>query len=229
MATDVTTGTAAASLAVQLRTRRSQMMVTELESVALRLFRERRVNGVTVEDIASEAHISARTFYRYFATKEDVLQVQIDRRADAVRTALAARPLVEAPLHSVRVALTEAVGSEDLTRTRLWTEVVATNPEVVKSVLGGILVKTQQAIAEFFASRLDTSSDALVPTVLAAATLGVVQAAHTQWYVNGGDLVTRISDGIGVLEQGIGSDPSRWHQHKRTTKRSNKRKTKPEG
>jgi hypothetical protein len=83
---------------------------------------------------------------------------------------------------------------------------------VVQSVLGGILVKTQRAIADFFASRFESSSDALVPTVLAAATLGVVQAAQTQWFVHGGDLVTRISEGIAVLEQGIGSDPGTW-QH----------------
>jgi AcrR family transcriptional regulator len=212
MATDGTTGPVTGSLAQKLRTKRSQMMVTELESVALRLFRERDFRDVTVDDIASEAHISARTFYRYFATKEDVLQVQIDRRAAAVRTALATRPWEEAPLHSVRVALTEAVASEEAARTRLWTEVVAANPELVQSVLGGILVKTQRAIAEFLASRLESSSDALVPTVLAAATLGVVQAAQTQWFVHGGDLVTRISDGIAVLEQGIGSDPSTWQR-----------------
>lgn len=225
MATDGTTSTATESLAHQLRTKRSELMVTELESVALRLFHEEGVNGVTVDDIAAAAQISARTFYRYFATKEDVLQVQIDRRAAAVRTALAARPPEGAPLHSVRVALTEAVGSEDPARTRVWTEVVAHNPEVIQSVLGGILLKTQQAIAEFFAARLGTTSDALGPTVLSAATLGVVQAAQTQWYVNGGDLATRISESIGVLEEGIGSDPSTWHRNPRgpATERSSTR------
>ena len=67
------------SLAVQLRVKRSEMMASELEAVALRLFEERGFGEVTVEDIALEAHISVRTFYRYFPGKEDVLQLQIDQ------------------------------------------------------------------------------------------------------------------------------------------------------
>src|SRR5947209_8550507 len=73
------------SLALQLRAKRSQMMVHELEAVALRLFEQRGFGDVTVDEIASEAQISVRTFYRYFPAKEDVLQVQIDRRSDALR------------------------------------------------------------------------------------------------------------------------------------------------
>jgi AcrR family transcriptional regulator len=198
------------SLALQLRTKRSEMMILELEDVALRLFDERGFGAVTVEAIASEAKISVRTFYRYFPAKEDVLQCQIDRRSEALRVALAARPVEESPLHSLRVALAEAVAAEDPARTRRWIEVVAATPEVVRSVLGGIQMKTQVAITEFLASRLDVPGDALVPTMLAAATVGVIQAAHTQWFLLGGDLATRISEGIEVLERGIGSDPSTW-------------------
>ena len=68
----------------RLQTRRAEMMCAELEDVALRLFQERGFAEVTVEDIASEARISVRTFYRYFATKEDVLQLKIDRRSDNI-------------------------------------------------------------------------------------------------------------------------------------------------
>ena len=85
------------SLAVQMRAKRAELMITELEGVALGLFEERGFDMVTVDDIASAAHISVRTFYRYFPTKEDVLQVKIDRRAKALRAALSTRPADEAP------------------------------------------------------------------------------------------------------------------------------------
>src|SRR5262245_16239163 len=168
-------------LAQQLRAKRSEMMAVELETVALRLFHERGFAQVTVAAIAGEASISARTFYRYFLAKEDVLQLQIDRRCAAIRKALWARPTDEAPLQSLRSGIVEAIATEDLDRTRRWTEVIAATPEVVMGVLGGIVLKTQRAIAEFMAARLELPSDALHPTMIAAAATGVIQAAQTQW------------------------------------------------
>lgn len=198
------------SLAAELRAKRSETMISELESVALRLFEERGFDDVTVDEIASEAHISVRTFYRYFPAKEDVLQVRIDRRSAALRTALAARPADEAPLISLRLALTEVVSLEDSEQMRRWTDVIAATPSVLRAVLGGIQLKGQRVIADFMGARLGVPGDALVPTMLAAAASGVIQAAQTQWYFNGGDLAKSISDGLEVLERGIGSDPVAW-------------------
>ena len=200
---------ASPSLARQLRVKHSEMMISELEAVALRLFEERGFD-ITVEEVAAEAQISARTFYRYFPAKDDVLQVRIDRRSIALRAALAARPADEPPLHSLRVALEEVVSAEDPELLRRWTAVIAGTPSVLRGVLGGIQLKGHQTIAEFLAVRLGASSDALIPTMLAAAVGGVIQAAQTQWFFRGGDLATAISEGIAVLERGIGTDPTTW-------------------
>jgi AcrR family transcriptional regulator len=197
------------SLAQQLREKRSEMMVAELEAVALRCF-ERRGFDITVEEIASEAQISVRTFYRYFPTKEDVLQVYIDRRSKRLRAALAARPAGEPPLHSLRLALDEVVSTEDPDLVRRWIAVIAATPSVIRGVLGGIQLKSHRVIEEFFGTRLGVASDSLVPVMLAAAVGGVIQAAQTQWFFQGGDLATAISDGIAVLERGIGTDPKTW-------------------
>ena len=97
------------------------MMLSELEAVALRLFEERGFE-ITVEEIASEAQISARTFYRYFPAKDDVLQLQIERRSAGMEAALAARPADEPPLHSLRVALADVVSAEDQELVRRWIE-----------------------------------------------------------------------------------------------------------
>jgi AcrR family transcriptional regulator len=198
------------SLAAQLRDKRSEMMVSEVERVALRMFEARGFGDATVDEIASEAQISTRTFYRYFPAKEDVLQVRIDRASAALEVALAARPADEPPLTSLRVALAEAVATEDPEERRRWTAVVAATPSVLRAVLGGIQLKSHRTIAAFLGSRLDMPSDALVPTMLAAATGGVIQAAHTQWFLLGGDLSRRLSEGLEVLERGLGSDPKSW-------------------
>jgi len=205
-----TTESTDGSLAFQLRAKRSEMMVLELETVALRLFEERGFANVSVDEVASEAQISVRTFYRYFPGKEDVLQVRIERRSEALRAALLARPPDEPPLHSLRVAYVDVLSAEDVELLRRWITVVEATPSVLKGVLGGIVLKSQGVMAQFFASRLAVPSDALIPVVLAAAAGGVVQAAFTQWYIRGGDLATAFSDALEVLEQTIGSDPSAW-------------------
>ena len=198
------------SLSMRLRTKRSEMMVSELEAIALRLFELRGFDDVTVEDIASEAQISVRTFYRYFPSKEDVFQQQIVRRSAGLRAALAERPPDEPPMHSLRLAIAEQITAEDADLLLRWIAVIAVTPSVLKSVLGGIQLNSQRVIAEFLAARLDLPGDALVPTMLAAATQGVIQAAQTQWFLQGGNLATTISECLEVLERGIGTDPGSW-------------------
>ncbi len=190
-------------LALQIRAKRSEMMTLEVEAVALRLFEERGFTEVTVDEIASSAQISARTFYRYFACKEDVLQVRIDRRSRVLQKALAARPDDEPPMESMHLALQEGLADEDLAVLRRWIAVVADTPSALRSVVGGVQLKTHRVMAEFFASRLDLSSDDLVPLTLAAAAGGVLQATLIYWFIHGGDLVATMSKTFKVLENGI--------------------------
>jgi AcrR family transcriptional regulator len=193
------------TLAAQLRAQRSALMTAELEAVALELFADRGFDEVTVEEIASTARTSVRTFYRYFTAKEAVFQAQIDRRCDALRLALAARPADEPPLRSIRLALEVVVAGEDPTLLRRWISVIATTPHLVQSVIGGIQLKSQPLIAAFFAERLGTEPDSFEPVVLAAAVGGVIQSAQTRWYLHGGDLVPLLDEGLEVLERGIGT------------------------
>lgn len=61
------------SPAIGIRERARGALRGELADVALRLFEERGYDVTPVDDIASAAGISPRTFYRYFGTKEEVL------------------------------------------------------------------------------------------------------------------------------------------------------------
>jgi len=193
-------------LALKLKLKRAEIMTSNIESVALRLFDQRGFANVTVEEIASEARVSVRTFYRYVPTKEHVLQLRIDRRSEVLRAILSSRPLDEPPLRSVRRALEEEFAAVDTTLLRRWISVTANTPSALKGVMGAIQLKIHPVIAEFFGSRLDVPGDELVPTMLAAATLGVIQAAHTRWFIHDGDFVTTISESLAVLEKGIRID-----------------------
>lgn len=193
------------SLVQRTRQKRSDLMISELEAVALVMFEKRGFATVNVEEIAAEAQISARTFYRYFPTKEDVLQVRIRRRAEALRGALAERPTEEPPLHSLRLAVEVAMSAEDPVLLRRWIAVVAATPSALRAVLGGCILILDGMMAEFFGSRLRMPADALVPTVLAAAAGGVIKAGETRWLIYGGNLATMISEGLRVLEEAVGA------------------------
>ena len=56
---------------LDLRERRRLATRSEIESVALALFEQQGCERTTVDDIAGTAGVSPRTFFRYFATKED--------------------------------------------------------------------------------------------------------------------------------------------------------------
>jgi AcrR family transcriptional regulator len=57
----------------RLRQRRRLRTKAQLQGEAIALFAEKGYEQTSVEDIAHAAAISARTFYRYFACKEDVV------------------------------------------------------------------------------------------------------------------------------------------------------------
>jgi AcrR family transcriptional regulator len=193
----------APSLAQKTWQKRSELMICELESVALSMFEQHGFAAVNVEEIAAQARISTRTFYRYFPTKEDVLQVRIRREAEALREALTERPANEPPLHSLRLAVEHAMSAEDPVLRKRWIAVVAATPSALRAVLGGCILLLNGVLAEFFGSRLSLPANAWVPTMLAAAASGVIKAAETHWILHGGNLATIASEGLGVLEDAV--------------------------
>jgi hypothetical protein len=136
--------------------------------------------------------------------------VQIERRSNALGAALKARPVDEPPLQSLRLAFVAVVTAEDPGVLRRWISVIQATPGVLKSVLGGIQLKIQPLIRDFVRDRLGLPAEALAPTLLAGAAGGVIQAAQIHWYFEGGDLAAAVSDGLGVLERGLGGDPRTW-------------------
>ena len=71
----------------------------------MELFLEQGFEETTIDQIAEAAGISRRSFFRYFATKEDVVLGGLIDRGHRVRSALIARPPEEAPWAAVRAAL----------------------------------------------------------------------------------------------------------------------------
>ncbi len=68
-----------------LRTRRRRATEREIAAAALDLFESRGVRDTRVSDIVAVARVSERTFFRYFARKEDCVLVAHTELRDALR------------------------------------------------------------------------------------------------------------------------------------------------
>ncbi|MEU9984655.1 TetR family transcriptional regulator [Streptomyces sp. NPDC050856] len=91
-----------------LRERKKQRTRDALLRAALELFTSQGYERTTVDEIAGTVDVSQRTFFRYFASKEEVafaVQHMVERHFMA---ALRARPPHEAPLEAMRNAVLSA-------------------------------------------------------------------------------------------------------------------------
>ena len=90
-----------------LRERKRVRTRQALIDAAAELFARRGYEGTTIADIAAAADVSTRTFFSYFASKEDVLFPDADARVKAALTAIDERGPGERPTEILLRALGE--------------------------------------------------------------------------------------------------------------------------
>ncbi len=79
-----------------------------LREAAMELYLERGFEQTTVADIAERAGLTARTFFRYFADKREVLFGGAERLQAAMVTALESAPASASPIQAIAAALEAA-------------------------------------------------------------------------------------------------------------------------
>jgi AcrR family transcriptional regulator len=90
----------------------------QLAEHALRLFDENGFDATTIDDVAASVGMSARTFFRYFPAKEDVVIGDPTEFGTRVSNAAAARPATEPAWTTLRRAFDalDLSAAEDVTR-----------------------------------------------------------------------------------------------------------------
>ena len=170
-------GTATAN-EMSLRERKRQQTRQELISAAMRLFGENGYERTTVAEIASAAGVSTKTFFNYFASKDEVLFPHLSRRIDVVVALIEQRRpddqmadvLVAAMQHMLADALTEEVDG-GLAAVRL--PMVMSVPAVQAATLHRyFLAETQlaRALQRAYSDTLDlAAAAAVIGSVMGAA------------------------------------------------------------
>lgn len=165
---------------MNLREQRKARTREAIQEQALRLFLEKGYESTTVEEIAAAAGVSHMTFFRYFPTKEAV--VENDDYDPLIAALIRARPPGEPPLTALRRAVAEGlarVAPTDrgamLTRVRLITSTPALRARQWRNV-----ASTTALFAEALAARGGAPVDLRLEVVAAAATAALTTAL-TRW------------------------------------------------
>ena len=190
-----------------LRERHRKRTAAELEEAALELFTKKGFDAVTIDDIATAADVSRRTFFRYFASKEDVVLSDHPRRLDELQAALDLRPAEEPALPALRHAILSLVSSYEEQRDHMLRRfrLVTTTPALEARSLC-LQRNWEAAVTAMLAERMkvDPAED-LRPGVVAATTMAAMRVATANWLAGGGkdDLPAIVASSLDLLDGGL--------------------------
>lgn len=162
-----------------LRERKRARTRQALVDAAVELFGRNGYEQTTVADIAAAAEIGTRTFFSYFASKEELLFPESDARVRAALDAIADRRAGETPaevlMRALRNASTESdeIGSPTA---ELRLRLIRTVPAVRGRALQ-IQLDAQREIARHLASAFPAQLDEVTAAALTGAFIGAVSAA----------------------------------------------------
>ncbi|WP_329494307.1 helix-turn-helix domain-containing protein [Kitasatospora herbaricolor] len=166
---------------MSLRDRKRARTRQALVDAATELFQRQGYDRTTVADIAAAAEIGTRTFFSYFASKEELLFPESDTRVQAVIAAIDSRAPGEGPAEVLLRALSAVPDTGDdlvgpLAALRL--DLIRTVPAVRGRALQ-IQLDAQQEIArrlaEAFADRIDLVRAAALTGAFVGAVTGALQ------------------------------------------------------
>lgn len=188
----------------------------ELELIALRLFTDRGFDNTTIEQIAAEAGVSKRTFFRYFSSKASVLWSEFDHEVEVIRAALAEVPPEVPMMEAIRRAVVAAnhYGPQDVPELRLRMNLIGLVPALQFSAALHYDA-WERAISEFAATRIGQPADSLYPLTVGRATLAACRAAYERWSARAdADLTFYLNATLAALAAGFdpGAIPVAEHE-----------------
>lgn len=163
-----------------------------LKRAALTLAIDKGVEHLTIDEITEAADVSERTFFNYFACKEDALIGETAEVSAEVRAAILARPAGEAPLTTLRFAIGQSrllhEAQENRERALSRQQLIHNHPALLARQLSQAAA-FEAALTDAMAVRMQTDSgEDLTPQLLAALAGTVLRVALRRWATEGNRL-----------------------------------------
>lgn len=152
-----------------------------LQEAAFELFLEQTFARTTIDQIASRAGVSRATFFNYFASKSDVLWVELDESLAILTGALQAADAATPPMTAVHAALLEvaaAFGSTRVPWALIHHELIGSQNELQASAMSRLSAHAR-VVRDFVAARMPHSP--ALATAASYATIGAAVAAARSW------------------------------------------------
>jgi AcrR family transcriptional regulator len=180
-----------------------------IERAGLELLNERGLDDVTVEQIATAAGISTRTFFRYFRNPRDVLTAVPLRESRRMCRALLARPVEESLLDGFHAwfreldhhDLTTPNGRLEVEALVLWSGIVRRAPELIQTESRAMSVMSTELEAVVRRRFSFGAEEEEKVGVLSAAFAAVIWYVFTRTLSEGdpADLSTRLDRAFDLL------------------------------
>ncbi|MBL7502118.1 TetR/AcrR family transcriptional regulator [Frankia sp. CNm7] len=190
-----------------LRERKKQRTRQTIVDTAHALFTAHGYDATTIEAIAAGADVSVRTFFRYFASKEEVALAPLDEVGELALVAVERRPAGEPPLAALRAAALDAwvAMNPDPVAFRGYVEhlLIADEAPAVSAAMLARMLGLGDRLAEAITHRFPPPAGPtpggadLRPLLTAAAFLAAVQVGVRSWFNGGG---TDIAEMLAMVE-----------------------------
>ncbi len=170
------------SLPMSLRERKKRLAQATIEETALRLFQQRGYEHTSIQDIADAVMMSSRTFFRYFASKEDVLLEPMRAiQSEGLRFLEHAAP-TESPHAALRATFEYLASLYQQQRASFLTRyhVVMQIPSIASIYLYA-LVEKEPALCDALCSRLETGTPRNKMRFLVAIYMAALRVALEEW------------------------------------------------
>lgn len=185
--------------------RSRQAAYGEITSVAMGLFLDQGFEQTTIDQIASTAGISRRSFFRYFGTKEDIVLGDLASQGVLMQEALEAVPLTVGPWQALQQAMHAigAVGADPaitLKISKMMYETPSLRARSIEKHLHwqSLLVPNMRERLSTQTNRADPTADAIVAGAIVATAIACLDVAGEVWTRTGG--TSNLSD---LFEQAI--------------------------